>query len=118
MCWFKKGIAQRSLFIMGEFVWKIVKESRCFLHNYLLFSAHLFITFKSDKEDRMNYNGIQRRSLMCQKPMKFTLYQMELERKMLRKDKNERQSFLNKLFKTLGGGTKSNVLVKGEGKVK
>jgi hypothetical protein len=50
---------------------------------------------------------------MCQKPMKFTLHQMEMERKAALKTKTQSQNFLKKLFKTLGVGTISKVLVKG-----
>jgi hypothetical protein len=41
--------------------------------------------------------------------MKFTLYQMERERKAALKTKNHPKNFLKKLFKTLGVGTVSKV---------
>lgn len=50
---------------------------------------------------------------MCQKPMKFTLHQMEMERKATLKRENQSQNFLSKLFKTLSVSNKSKVLVKG-----
>ncbi|MDR4949299.1 hypothetical protein [Neobacillus cucumis] len=50
---------------------------------------------------------------MCQKPMKFTLHQMEMERKAALKRKNQSQNFFSKLFKIFSGSNKSKVLVKG-----
>ena len=44
---------------------------------------------------------------MCQKPMKFTLHQIERERKAALKRKNQPQNFLKKLFNTIGIGIKS-----------
>ncbi|MEH7095014.1 hypothetical protein [Neobacillus vireti] len=55
---------------------------------------------------------------MCQKPMKFTLHQMEQERKAALKAKNEPEKILSKLFRTIGVRIKSNVLVNGKGKLK
>ncbi|ULT58761.1 hypothetical protein L1999_09625 [Neobacillus drentensis] len=53
---------------------------------------------------------------MCQKPMKFTLHQMEMERKAAIKRENQSQSFFRKLFNTLSVGKKSKDLVKGGAK--
>ncbi|WP_176550486.1 hypothetical protein [Bacillus sp. AFS037270] len=50
---------------------------------------------------------------MCQKPMKFTLHQMEMERKTVLKRNNQSQNFLSKLFKTFSVINKSKVLLKG-----
>ncbi|WHY68450.1 hypothetical protein [Neobacillus sp. SuZ13] len=50
---------------------------------------------------------------MCQKPMKFTLHQIEMERKAALETKNQPPNFLSKLFKTLTVSNKSKVLVKG-----
>ena len=53
---------------------------------------------------------------MCQKPMKFTLQQMEVERKAALKREKHSKNFLSKLFKTLSVRNKSKVLVKGGAK--
>ncbi|NHC40141.1 hypothetical protein G6549_09170 [Bacillus sp. MM2020_1] len=47
---------------------------------------------------------------MCQKPMKFTLHQMERERKATLKAKNQPQKFLKKVFNTIGIGMKSKAI--------
>jgi hypothetical protein len=53
---------------------------------------------------------------MCQKPMKFTLHQMEMERKVALKGERQSKGFLSKLIKTVSGSNKSKVLVKGGAK--